>query len=451
MTLLLRTPPIARAGDHDLARLVAGGSDAAFAELVARYGPALRGYCQSIVRRPHDAEDALQSTFERAHRALRGGATPEHTKAWLYRIARNESISLLRRRREETPLPDQLPGAASSAHEEAERADAVREILADVVELPERQRTALVMRELQGLEYGDVAAALGTDADNARLLTFQARGSLKAAHDGRELPCAVVREAWQDGGGRSVRRRGIRAHLRTCDGCRAYVAAGRRRRGVAAWLPGLGGLFGGGLFGGAGAGVGGVGASLLGGGGMAAGMKAAALALAVSGTYEAVEHAAPHPSPAAAVAVATTPPKVTAAAPVAAPRAAVARRAVRAVRSPATSRSRASTQRSVAVDAPDAPNTDHTPQDGGAISVRPHVEHRPARAAAQPDRPAPRFTERRMAEPDAAPMAPSPAERFAEPTAAPRAPQPAAAEPLPQPGPQPGPQPAAAWTGPEGH
>src|SRR5947207_668913 len=94
-------------GDDRLVRLlVAGGSERAFATLYERHHRALYRYCRSIVRDEHDAQDVLQTTMARALASLRKGPPDAPLRAWLFRIAHNEAISLLRARRPTAPLDE---------------------------------------------------------------------------------------------------------------------------------------------------------------------------------------------------------------------------------------------------------------------------------------------------------------------------------------------------------
>src|ERR1700751_2105768 len=144
----LRLP---RLGDERLARLAARGSERAFAAVYERYHQPLYRYCRSILRDDSDAQDALQSTFTRALSALKRDQRSAPLRPWLFRIARNESISVLRRRRGAggpDPLDDgSIPLAPSAEHEAGERAR-LEALMGDLAALPERARNALVMREL---------------------------------------------------------------------------------------------------------------------------------------------------------------------------------------------------------------------------------------------------------------------------------------------------------------
>src|SRR5438270_4422357 len=89
----------ARLGDERLARLASAGHRRAFAVVYERHHQALYRYCRSILRDEADAQDALQSTFTAAFAALLRGRRDAPIRPWLFRIAHNEAVSLLRRRR----------------------------------------------------------------------------------------------------------------------------------------------------------------------------------------------------------------------------------------------------------------------------------------------------------------------------------------------------------------
>src|SRR3954454_9408117 len=203
--------------DERLARLAAARDDRAFSLLYQRHEPELLAYCRSITRDSEDARDALQSAVAPAYAAVpardRGGAP---VRAWLFRIAHNESINVLRRRRPDMPLLDNDLSVVPSAADEIARRETAYEALADVAELPARQRGALVLRELHGLDYGEIAAVLSVTEVNARQLVFAARSGVADSRAGRALPCDLVRDTIEAGDRRSQRRRPLRAHLRTC-------------------------------------------------------------------------------------------------------------------------------------------------------------------------------------------------------------------------------------------
>jgi RNA polymerase sigma factor (sigma-70 family) len=125
-----------RVGEERLARLAGQGDERAFGVLYERYHQALYGYCRSLVRNDSDAQDALQSTFAAALGALRRGQRDAPLRPWLFRIAHNESISLLRRRRPEEALSDAIESTAPSVERSAEGRARLTSLVADLSDLP---------------------------------------------------------------------------------------------------------------------------------------------------------------------------------------------------------------------------------------------------------------------------------------------------------------------------
>jgi RNA polymerase sigma factor (sigma-70 family) len=210
-----------------------------FEQIFKRHHQALYRFCFSIVGNAEDARDALQNTMVKALRSLPGEQREIQLKPWLYRVAHNESIELLRRRRDQIALDERL--AASSTTEPGEAAavrERLRTLLADLRELPERQRAALVMRELAGLDLAEIAEALETSPGVARQTVYEARLSLGQLQAGREMDCEKVRWELSGEDGRVRRRRDIQAHLRGCTECRTFRdAIANRRRDLAALAP----------------------------------------------------------------------------------------------------------------------------------------------------------------------------------------------------------------------
>jgi RNA polymerase sigma factor (sigma-70 family) len=164
----------------------------------------------------------------RAFAALRDERRDFELRPWLFRVAHNEAVSLLRRRREAEPLDEQAAGDGPLDEQVALAAelDALR---GDLGALPERQRAALVLRELSGLSHGEIAKALGATPQLVKQTIFQARTALMQAREGREMQCADVRRALSDGDGRVLRGTRIRAHLRSCASCRRFEEDLERR------------------------------------------------------------------------------------------------------------------------------------------------------------------------------------------------------------------------------
>ncbi len=251
--------------DDRLARRAVKGDERAFAAIFDRYHQVLYRFCLAIVGNPADAQDALQNTMVKVLGALPGEERRIELKPWLYRIAHNESVELLRRRRPTEQLDPELMSRGGGLAEDAESRERLRLLIADLEQLPDRQRGTLVMRELAGLDFEEIGTALGTSPAVARQTLYEARQSLRQMDEGREMDCDAVTRALSDADGRVTRRRDIRAHLRSCPACRGFqeeIAGRREDLGALAPLPGvaaaglLQGLLGGaGASGGAGAGL----------------------------------------------------------------------------------------------------------------------------------------------------------------------------------------------------
>jgi RNA polymerase sigma factor (sigma-70 family) len=290
------------ASDERLVEMVRGGSEPAFEAIYDRHHRGILAFCRHMLSSADEAEDALQHTFMAGYRHLVGGDADIQLRPWLYTIARNRCLSLLRARRER-PLGVQDEPVTEHLSSEAQRRQDVRDLLADVAGLPEEQRAALVLAELGSVSHTEIAEILGVPRPKVKALVFQARTSLIASRKGRETPCAEIREQLANLRGGALRRTTLRRHLRECAGCRAFrddVALQRKTLAVA--LPvlptlglkeaALGAAFGSSAAGG--------GAAAAGGGALAA-KALVAVALVGGGTTVTVEVAhratAPEPAP----------------------------------------------------------------------------------------------------------------------------------------------------------
>jgi RNA polymerase sigma factor (sigma-70 family) len=223
--------------DQRLTRLAKKGDRRAFSAIYRRYHQELFRYCQAILGDPHEAEDALQATMVKVLAALPGETREIRLRPWLYRIAHNEAIEVVRRRRPASPV-DEDALAAPGPEETAEGRERLRALINDLRELPERQRGAVVMRELGGMSFEEIGSAFATSAAVARQTVYEARVGLQQMKAGREMSCADVRRKISDGDGRVIRRREVRAHLRGCQACRDFRSAiATRKHDLAALAP----------------------------------------------------------------------------------------------------------------------------------------------------------------------------------------------------------------------
>src|SRR5919205_3734757 len=142
--------------DERLANEAKRGDHAAFEAIYDRYHRPVLAFCRHMLGSREDAEDALQQTFASAFRALPRNEQPAQLKPWLYTIARNRSLTLLRDRREE-PVEEVERPSFEGLSDEVERRTELQQILADLEALPERQRAALVLAEVSDLSHAQVA------------------------------------------------------------------------------------------------------------------------------------------------------------------------------------------------------------------------------------------------------------------------------------------------------
>ena len=126
------------------------------------------------LRSPEDAEDATQTAFLQAFGAYERGSRPERPRAWLLTIADNLRRRRVRseRRAAEVPLDETLVGTRSGDA----RVDDLHEALGA---LPINQRAALVLREVAGLSYAEIARHLSVSVNAVQMLIFRARRSLR--------------------------------------------------------------------------------------------------------------------------------------------------------------------------------------------------------------------------------------------------------------------------------
>ena len=236
-----RSPLLRLQSDERLIALTRRGNHGAFEALVQRYQPRLLAFCRHMLGSQEDAEDVLQEVFTAAFNAMCADERPINARPWLYRIARNRSLNHLRR-----PQPSgqdsmdifERDGGASTA-DTVHKREEFRQIVADVHELPETQRTALLLREIDALSYDQIAEAMDTTIPSVKSLLVRARVSLAEAAESRLLTCEEVRfELGQVAEGLARTTAPVRRHLKTCDRCRSFRGELRKTtRALAAVYP----------------------------------------------------------------------------------------------------------------------------------------------------------------------------------------------------------------------
>jgi RNA polymerase sigma factor (sigma-70 family) len=168
----LRTQP-----DRRLVKLVREGYENAFEEIVRRYGKPLTRYAAAIVG--GRAEDVTQDAFSKALLALRRDGKEIELRPWLFRIVRNTALNELRDHPPSAEVLAEAIAGGASPEEEIERREELADLMRRLQSLPEAQRAAIVMRELEGLGHDEIAAALGLSGGGARQAIFRARRALR--------------------------------------------------------------------------------------------------------------------------------------------------------------------------------------------------------------------------------------------------------------------------------
>jgi RNA polymerase sigma factor (sigma-70 family) len=232
--------PVLGADDHRLVARVRAGDDLAFEAIYDRYSRGLLAFCRHMLASREEAEDALQHSFGAAYRMLRDSDRDVQLRPWLYTIARNRCLSLLRSRRQDLSL-DGVPDLGSEGDglvDQVQRRTDLRELVEDLRRLPGDQRAALVLFELGGLPHDEIAVVLDVRRDKVKALIFQAREGLIRARQARDLPCTEMREQLSTLAGKVPSRSMLRRHVERCPSCSVFEAqVGRQRAGLALILP----------------------------------------------------------------------------------------------------------------------------------------------------------------------------------------------------------------------
>ena len=131
------------------------GSEPAFEALFDRHHRTVLAFCRHMVGSAEEAEDAVQHTFLAAYRQLRDSREPIHLRPWLYTVARNRCLSVLRARRER-PMEEADEPSTDNLAAEVQRREDLRELLRDLSTLPDDQRAALVLAELGAASHEEI-------------------------------------------------------------------------------------------------------------------------------------------------------------------------------------------------------------------------------------------------------------------------------------------------------
>ena len=237
-----RSPLLRLQSDERLVALIRRGNHHAFEALVARYQSRLLAFCRHMLSSREDAEDVLQEVFAAAFNAMLADEREINVRPWLYRIARNRSLNHLRRAQAVgmDSMDVHLSEGGLTTADKVHKREEFRLLIADVQDLPETQRTALLLREIDALSYDQIAEAMETTVPSVKSLLVRARVSLAEAAEARLLSCDEVRlELGEVAEGLTRTTAPVRRHLRTCERCTAFRKQLRHNnRALAALLPG---------------------------------------------------------------------------------------------------------------------------------------------------------------------------------------------------------------------
>jgi RNA polymerase sigma factor (sigma-70 family) len=205
-------------------------SDRAFERLYQRHVGDVYRYALVVMRNPSDAEDVTQTTFMNAYRAYSRGERPHTPQNWLITIAHNvcrQRFRQLQRRPNELPLEEEV--AQTVPDDDSPTADDIKRALSH---LAFNQRAALVMRELEGRSYAEIAEVLQLTTSAVETLIFRARRALREQLEGgltcREAEFAISRQL--DGRLPRKEKGSLRAHLRECEECARFARSQRAQR-----------------------------------------------------------------------------------------------------------------------------------------------------------------------------------------------------------------------------
>jgi RNA polymerase sigma factor (sigma-70 family) len=220
-----RSPLLRLQSDERLIALIRRGNHHGFEALVARYQSRLLAFCRHMLSSREDAEDVLQEVFAAAFGAILADERPINVRPWLYRIARNRSLNHLRKAQAigvdsmDVHLSEHGLTTADKVHKREE----FRQLMSDVGDLPETQRTALLLREIDALSYEQIAEAMETTVPSVKSLLVRARVSLAEAAEARLLTCEEAREELGEVA-EGLRRTTppVRRHLRSCERCQGF-------------------------------------------------------------------------------------------------------------------------------------------------------------------------------------------------------------------------------------
>jgi RNA polymerase sigma factor (sigma-70 family) len=183
---------LAGQSDERLVELARRGSEPAFEAIVRRYRGPLGRYCRGLAP-PSRVDDILQHTFLSAYRTLRSDGRDLRLKPWLFRVTHNAALDALRREAPGSEQLDESHDGVERPDQALERKEGLRVLISGLAGLPDRQRSALVLRELEGRSYEEIERELGLSGGALRQLLYRARTNLRTAASAITPPALLLR------------------------------------------------------------------------------------------------------------------------------------------------------------------------------------------------------------------------------------------------------------------
>jgi RNA polymerase sigma-70 factor (ECF subfamily) len=183
----------AEASDIELMLRTKAGDDAAFSELFERYSPRLVSFAHRMVRDRWRAEELVQDAFLQIYRARDRYFPTAQFSTYLYRVLTNNCLNEIRRQNHEKTVPDEARPLADEATPAPDRQVMNRQLIERVAELvrelPPKQRAALLLSRVEGLDHHQVAKSLGVSDFAVKSLVFRATRTLR---EGMERSLAIL-------------------------------------------------------------------------------------------------------------------------------------------------------------------------------------------------------------------------------------------------------------------
>ena len=166
--------------DEQLLEQLRAGDEAALAEVMRQYRHSIVNFCYRLLGNAGEADDVAQETFVRCYQArhrLRPGAK---LSTWLFTIARNLSLDRLRYRKRHPTEPLETAPEPVTISDDVSNREIGMAIATAIAQLPEDQRTALVLAEYHGLSYAEIAEIMKCSGKSVEARLYRAKQTLRA-------------------------------------------------------------------------------------------------------------------------------------------------------------------------------------------------------------------------------------------------------------------------------